>query len=42
MESHIKDKTVAIQETVQKHREVIYDLMTANAQAKTLLLAVMG
>ena len=36
MESHIKDKTVAIQETVQKQREIIHDLMTVNAQAKTL------
>ena len=25
-----------IQETVQKHREVIHDLMSAHAQAKTL------
>ena len=36
MESHIKDKTVVIQEKVQKHREIIHDLMSAHAQAKTL------
>ena len=36
MESHIKDKTVDIQETVQKHREIIQELMFAHAQAKTL------
>ena len=36
MESHVKDKTVDIQETVQKHREIIHDLMSAHAQAKTL------
>ena len=36
MESHIKDRMVDIPETVQKHREIIHDLMTAHAQAKTL------
>ena len=36
MESHVKDKTVDIQETVQKHRETIHDLMSAHAQAVTL------
>ena len=40
MESHVKDKTVDIQETVQKHRETIHDLMSAHAQAVTLKLAV--
>ena len=36
MEYHIKDKTVDIQETVQKHREIIHDLMSTHAKAKTL------
>ena len=36
MESHVKDKTVDIQETVQKHSETIHDLMSAHAQAMTL------
>ena len=36
MESRVKDKTVDIQETVQKHREIIQDLMSAHAQAKTM------
>ena len=36
MASHVKDKTVDIQETVQKHREIIHDLMSAHAQARTL------
>ena len=31
MESHVKDKTVDIQETVQKHRGIIHDLMSAQA-----------
>ena len=42
MASHIKDKTKDIQETVQKHREIIHDLMSTHAQAKALKLAVMG
>ena len=42
MEPHVKDKMVDIQQTVQKHREIIHDLMSAHAQAKTLYLAVMG
>ena len=36
MESHVKDKTVDIQETVQIYREIIRDLMFAHTQAKTL------
>ena len=36
MESHVKDKTAEIQQTVQKQREIIHDLMSAHAQAKTL------
>ena len=36
MESQVKGKTVDIQETVQKHREIIHDLMSVHAQAKTL------
>ena len=36
MESHVKDKTVDIQETLQKHRGIILDLMSAHAQAVTL------
>ena len=36
MASRVKDKMVDIQETVQKHREIIHDLMSAHAQARTL------
>ena len=36
MESHVKDKMVYIQETVQKHRETIFDLISTHAQAVTL------
>ena len=36
MESNVKDKKVDIQQTVQKHREIIHDLTSAHAQAKTL------
>ena len=36
MASHVKDKTVDIQETVQQRREIIHDLMSAHAQARTL------
>ena len=36
MEAHVNDKMVDIQQTVQKHREIIHDLMSAHAQGKTL------
>ena len=36
MESHVKDKTEDIQETVQKHKGIIQDLMPAHATAVTL------
>ena len=36
MEPHVNDKTVDIQETVQKHREIIHDLMSVHAQTRTL------